>query len=616
MKVLVVDDNPVVRKLIQKELERGGYEVVTAESGFEALVAACTEPKPNFMTLDVEMKGLDGFETCKKLRESPYCEHFVDFPNKQLPVLFISGDDTVEARQKGFELGALDYLQKPYEAGSVLAAVNKILKPEAEFDGLTALVVDDSKMIRMVVGSALRQMGIKVIEAGDGTEAIPLAEEFGQDIDLVITDYVMPEMNGDKLCVHLRKQPKLKDVPIIFLTSLTQNENILNGFRAGANDYLTKPFVKEELECRVRVQLKNRLLVNKLAREAEKTKMILKGAGEAILGLDKNGRIIFANPAAGELLGGIRFDEMSEQCFYRMVTLSSNELDIDGEQSKCESFCQNLCEQSTCRGEEELILPDDSRLPIEFVSRQIVENGEVKIIILVIKDISQRKKMEELKDDVSRISRHDLKTPLNGIINLPQFIKGNPALSEEEHEFLDLITQSGYRMLNMINQSLDLYKMEIGTYKYTAEDVKLESVIKRVKIDLDAEAQVGKNSINIINEAGDSDSEIIVRADEALSYSVLANLIKNALEASPPDSPVTVKINIEPDNCVVVHNMGVVPEKIRATFFKKYATSGKKGGTGLGTYSANLIAKTQGWNLSMVTDEEAGTSLTIHLASS
>ncbi len=102
--------------------------------------------------------------------------------------------------------------------------------------------------------------------------------------------------------------------------------------------------------------------------------------------------------------------------------------------------------------------------------------------------------------------------------------------------------------------------------------------------------------------------------EEFLIEDMLMNLVRNAVEASPSDSDVTVVLDIKCDEVRIdVHNKGVVPEAIRDRFFDKYVSAGKAHGTGLGTYSARLIAKAHGGHIEFTSSENEGTTVTIVL---
>jgi two-component system sensor histidine kinase/response regulator len=219
----------------------------------------------------------------------------------------------------------------------------------------------------------------------------------------------------------------------------------------------------------------------------------------------------------------------------------------------------------------------------------------------------------QLRGDVERITRHDLKTPLNPILAYPKLMKGNENLTEKQIKYLNTIESSGRKMLNMINMSLDLYKMEQGVYEVKPEEVNLIEVFNEIREETKTRLKVNRLTVDtLINgePAGETD-QFIFQGEKLLLYSMLANLFKNAVEASPKNERITIEMKHAENYSVSIHNKGDVPEEIRATFFDKYATAGKSGGTGLGTYSARLIAETLGGKISLDTSEANKTIIQI-----
>lgn len=217
---------------------------------------------------------------------------------------------------------------------------------------------------------------------------------------------------------------------------------------------------------------------------------------------------------------------------------------------------------------------------------------------------------------MERITRHDLKTPLNGIINFPRLIRMGGNLSKKQLLYLDMIESSGLAMLNMINLSLDLFNMEKGVYKFQPAQINILEIMKKSITEIQSLPETNGIFINIMINGvpADKADSFLVKGEELLCYSMLSNLIKNACEASPKHETVTISCNYVQDKAYIsIHNMGAVPENIQNNFFDKYVTSGKKSGTGLGTYSAKLIAETQGGSISFDTSEEKGTTVTICL---
>ena len=260
MKILVVDDSPMIRQTIRKELETGGYEVSEAQNGLEALTRLAVPSPPDLVTLDIEMPKLNGLDTCRKLRGERYARFFNHCPDNRMPVIFVTGNDTMEDRKTGFELGASDFISKPFAGGAILSAVNKVLKPAKTVQGLTALVVDDSGVARHIVSEYLRREGLTVIQAEDGLQAYDILVQRHMEIDMVITDLNMPNMDGCELTRKIRQELNLSDLPVIFLTASADQSQLLEVFKVGATDYLMKPFAKEELLARITVHLERNLL--------------------------------------------------------------------------------------------------------------------------------------------------------------------------------------------------------------------------------------------------------------------------------------------------------------------------------------------------------------------
>jgi PAS domain S-box-containing protein len=215
-----------------------------------------------------------------------------------------------------------------------------------------------------------------------------------------------------------------------------------------------------------------------------------------------------------------------------------------------------------------------------------------------------------LREEVERIGRHDIKTPLNSIVAVPRLLREERRLGPEADELLGIVERAGYRILSMVNLSLDLYKMEQGSYIFRPDAVDLPDLVGKVLADVRMHAASKQVRLEV-----DTASVPYAWAEELLCYSLLANLLKNAVEASPEGGVVSLRAQAGAGDTVVVHlhNRGVVPESIRGSFFQKYATLGKASGTGLGTYSARLMARVQDGDIAMRTSEAEGTTLAVTL---
>src|SRR5262245_46117983 len=212
--ILVVDDDPTVRDLVVRHLERGGFAVVAARSGQEGL-RLVRELRPAAVTLDIIMPDLDGWTVLAAIKGDPELAG--------IPVVLMS---IVDQKNRGYALGAADYLVKPVDRAT-------LVEPPRDICGATAaggLLVEEDEMVRRSVRQALEPIGWKVTEAENGqvaVESIPAARP-----DVIILDLMMPEMDGFEFMDELRGRPDWKDVPVVVITAkdLTQEDtDRLNG---------------------------------------------------------------------------------------------------------------------------------------------------------------------------------------------------------------------------------------------------------------------------------------------------------------------------------------------------------------------------------------------------
>lgn len=118
----------------------------------------------------------------------------------------------------------------------------------------TILVIDDDELVSRTLQRALKLYGYRVMVSRTGTEGLQLAHRYRPD--LFVLDIIMPGADGYQVCRQIRGDPLLQDIPVLFLTAKGKDEDKIEGFRAGADDYLSKPFNMEELKLRIKAILR------------------------------------------------------------------------------------------------------------------------------------------------------------------------------------------------------------------------------------------------------------------------------------------------------------------------------------------------------------------------
>jgi CheY-like chemotaxis protein/two-component sensor histidine kinase len=213
--VLVIDDDPTVRDLMDRYLVKQGFSVITAASGIEGLRLA-REARPVAITLDVMMPDLDGWTVLAALKGDPALA--------AIPVIVVT---IVDEKARGYSLGATDYMVKPIDRER-LAAVLKTLCGNRSAPH--ALVVDDDPTVRAVVSQTLERAGWSIAEAENGR--IALQRVAARRPDVIVLDLLMPELNGFEFLAALRRDPAWRSVPVVVLTSMdltAEDRRILNG---------------------------------------------------------------------------------------------------------------------------------------------------------------------------------------------------------------------------------------------------------------------------------------------------------------------------------------------------------------------------------------------------
>jgi signal transduction histidine kinase/DNA-binding response OmpR family regulator len=200
--VLVIDDDPAPRELLQRYLTQEGFTLRTAASGPEGLLLARTL-HPAAITLDVMMPDMDGWSVLKALKE--------DAELRNIPVIMLTLVDDPEA---GFALGAAEYASKPVDRHRLSATIRKYVHPGPES---LVLLVEDDPATRAMMRNVLEKEGCRVCEAVNGRAGLKCME--AERPAVILLDLMMPEMDGFEFADQVRRHPEWRNVPIIVVTA-------------------------------------------------------------------------------------------------------------------------------------------------------------------------------------------------------------------------------------------------------------------------------------------------------------------------------------------------------------------------------------------------------------
>jgi len=254
-KVLVVDDDRLSLKMAEQILRAHSFDVITAHSG-EQCLSLLREMRIDMVLLDVEMQGLSGLETLEVIRS--------DAKLRDTKVILLTVMMVERYKQDAYRLGVLDFIQKPILPVNLVERIAKAFRDNAKQN---ILVVDDDSMnLRF----AQRMLGnhYDVSCVSSGAEALEFLKT--RTPALALLDLHMPVMDGFQLLEKIRQMPDGENLPVVFLTADNDRETEIQVFKAGALDYIQKPFVADVVLQRLNRILDLKRLQNSLQDEVDK----------------------------------------------------------------------------------------------------------------------------------------------------------------------------------------------------------------------------------------------------------------------------------------------------------------------------------------------------------
>ncbi|MDH5682084.1 MAG: ATP-binding protein, partial [Spirochaetota bacterium] len=444
------------------------------------------------------------------------------------------------------------------------------------------LLVDDDPLNLTVLVNYLSFKNCDLVKVSSGPDALQsISDSSDNSFDIILLDVMMPGMSGYQVCEKIRESHSQSELPVLLLTARNQVEDLVMGFDAGANDYITKPLLKEELLSRVTLHLnlssRSRELTSlnenledlvmqrtgQLKKSEEHYRKLVELSPDWII-LHRDKEIVF--------MSGVGLTHVNEENPENLIGQPLNKIIEKRYHLEFDSYCRQLTNNPDLTKIMDLKIKTGPRqsVDMEFLSTGInIDNDN--LILTIARDISERQRIQTLKDDVERVARHDLRNRFHSILGFVDFIKNKyESLSQDKlFEYLSHIQVSTKNAEKLILRSLDLYKMETGQYKLVPREFNLVTLFKRLDESFDRlTAARFINLKHIINNRNMSwDDKYLYSGEETYLENLFQNLIKNAIDASPHNKDITININENNQNAksaliVDIHNFGAVPEEI------------------------------------------------------
>lgn len=463
------------------------------------------------------------------------------------------------------------------------------------------LVVDDEKFFQDLMAGILMSEGFEVRVAGSGEEALQACSD-GQ-YQVVVMDLVLPDIMGTEVLSRLKE--KDPDVAVIMVTAYASMESAIEALKAGAYDYIKKPIVKEDLIHSVeralerqRLAIRNQQLVKQLQARLEEMKSmsqekeeVFRILDEGLLIMEENGRIFDLNPKALEILGPAD------------SPLAGTDFSATGFPVP-EGFITSLAAGSKGPLRSLVTLPGKTgqKREIELVGLSMAREVGPSRILLGFRDLTSLRDLEKNREEFLAIVSHDLRTPLTSLKGFVEVLMGGEYNSPEKlREYLQILNSEADRMIGLINDLLDLGRLESGKMTMNMETVQMDELVAYAVRSMEGlAAQKG-----IVLSFRERDIGVLeVMADRRRMVQVLVNLLSNAIQFTPEGLNVEARVLKDNGNVrveVLDEGPGIPPEE-RELIFEKYhqskdSPSSRKKGSGLGLAIVKRIVELHGGSI-------------------
>lgn len=264
--ILIIEDNEQNLDMAKDLLQRAGFKTIEAEDADSGIKIA-KEQKPALILMDMHLPVMNGYEASQILKNDPM--------TRDIPIVGFTALAMEEDQKRAIEHGCIGVIAKPIDvdrfaelvasylpfAGRVITMPSpqpEIITEKTNIECIqkpfvtkcyTVLAVDDNPQNLNLLGDILSLMHQPYIFATNGREALYLAKE--EKPDLILLDIMMPDITGYDVLKELKADPQTASIPVIFVSALNKSEDVVKGLTLGGHDYITKPFLVEEVQARV-----------------------------------------------------------------------------------------------------------------------------------------------------------------------------------------------------------------------------------------------------------------------------------------------------------------------------------------------------------------------------
>jgi PAS domain S-box-containing protein len=478
-------------------------------------------------------------------------------------------------------------------------------RPDLRFEstfGSRVLLVDDNADMRAYVAGLLSP-AYQVHSAPDGQAALEAVRIDRPDI--IVSDIMMPRLDGFGLIRSLRADATLRDVPVILLSARAGEEARIDGLDAGADDYLVKPFSAREITARVGALLERSRLHHRVVetqrQRGEQFQTLLAEAPLGMFLVDDELRIIDVNPTALPAFGqDASFIGENFRQVVKRIWSPDYALEIIGR------FEQTLRTGERYASAERVETRADGKTVEAYdwqISRIPLPDGSFGVVCFfrdVTVQVSNRRQLENAdrqKDDFLAMLAHELRNPLAPIRTASELLKRRLHADEHAQAAIDVVRRQARHLMRLVDDLLDISRITRARIELKRQDISLEDVISQALETVEPMLQEKGQHLTTISER----ARLHVNGDPARLVQCVANLLTNAIKYTDPGGRISVDWRAEDDQAVIVvsdNGPGIAPDLLPEIFDlfvqSKRTLDRSQGGLGIGLSVVKRLVEMHG----------------------
>ena len=618
-KILIVDDMPDNVTLLSRYMNNEGYTYVTAFNGAEALEKTRTE-MPDLILLDVNMPDKDGFAVLKEIRADPIIEH--------IPVIiFTAARLHPDQIQTGLNLGADDYITKPFDRRELFARIRAKLRTKSFEDAIRrrnrqlsmlpeigkelSARLDINELTTVVLRRTVETLGAimghivvldphhpleKTYSTSASTQSdCPNFENFMKEINESRESLILDDVHNEPRWQSVFNDPTRSAV----IVPMFGRQHLL-GLLVLAHEkthyfQLEHLLLLQAIASQAAIAMENALLHEDVAQQQKRLSAVLQNADEAIFMFDADGNLSLLNPTG-------------EKLFTDFNAILNRPL----EAGHGYDALLKILEEARLSG---LSKTGEITWPDQRVFMALITPIESGGLVAILQDVTRFKDIERVKNEFIATASHDLKNPITAIIGFSELLSQAGPLNDMQMGFMHRIQDAASSMSELVQSMMQLAQSDLNAVQ-NFEPVEVTALLADVVDEFNPQAEAKEQALQF----HPLDFPVYVNSDRLQLKQLFRNLVGNAIKYTQQDGQIIVSMSMNMENIQVDvqdNGFGIPAADLPFIFDRFYRVRdgihNKVEGNGLGLAIVKAIVEQHGGQVKVESEQNQGSCFHVSL---